>query len=128
MVERKPSKLDVAGSSPVSRFVGKRNREQGIEARLTVRAALGNPNRVRSSIPDFPIPISEVADVAQLVEHTLGKGEVTGSIPVVSSGVCVREKLRDGCLTTDPKALHRGAAGVGWSALVTFRAFVSFRR
>src|SRR5581483_9532409 len=27
----------------------------------------------------------ECADVAQLVEHTLGKGEVTGSIPVVSS-------------------------------------------
>jgi hypothetical protein len=25
------------------------------------------------------------ADVAQSVEHTLGKGEVTGSIPVVSS-------------------------------------------
>jgi hypothetical protein len=25
------------------------------------------------------------ADVAQLVEHSLGKGEVTGSIPVISS-------------------------------------------
>ena len=29
--------------------------------------------------------VLENADVAQLVEHTLGKGEVTGSIPVVSS-------------------------------------------
>ena len=27
-----------------------------------------------------------VARVAQLVEHTLGKGEVTGSIPVASFG------------------------------------------
>ncbi len=27
----------------------------------------------------------QFARVAQLVEHTLGKGEVTGSIPVVSS-------------------------------------------
>ena len=26
-----------------------------------------------------------LADVAQLVEHSLGKGEVTGSIPVISS-------------------------------------------
>ncbi len=28
---------------------------------------------------------SLIADVAQLVEHILGKDEVTGSIPVVSS-------------------------------------------
>ena len=27
----------------------------------------------------------EIADVAQLVEHFLGKEEVTGSIPVISS-------------------------------------------
>ena len=27
----------------------------------------------------------ERADVAQSVEHSLGKGEVTGSIPVISS-------------------------------------------
>ena len=27
------------------------------------------------------------ADVAQLVEHSLGKGEVTGSIPVISSRI-----------------------------------------
>ena len=27
-----------------------------------------------------------IARVAQSVEHTLGKGEVTGSIPVASSG------------------------------------------
>jgi hypothetical protein len=38
----------------------------------------------------FPLPAPEtvqlqLADVAQLVEHVLGKDEVTGSIPVVSS-------------------------------------------
>jgi len=38
----------------------------------------------------FPSPAPEFgkrgsADVAQLVEHVLGKDEVTGSIPVVSS-------------------------------------------
>jgi len=47
-LESQPSKLLVAGSSPVS--------------------ALS-------------------ADVAQLVEHFLGKEEVTGSIPVISSGL-----------------------------------------
>jgi hypothetical protein len=28
------------------------------------------------------------ADVAQLVEHSLGKGEVIGSIPIISSRFC----------------------------------------
>jgi hypothetical protein len=35
------------------------------------------------------------ARVAQLVEHTLGKGEVTGSIPVASSEVKIRLGARD---------------------------------
>ena len=55
LVEREPSKLGVAGSSPVSRskrHLGKRVRWQS-------------------------------AHVAQSVEHFLGKEEVTGSIPVV---------------------------------------------
>ena len=30
------------------------------------------------------------ADVAQSVEHSLGKGEVTGSIPVISSRILLR--------------------------------------
>ena len=34
------------------------------------------------------------ADVAQLVEHSLGKGEVTGSIPVISSRI---ERLMQLC-------------------------------
>src|SRR4051794_34799177 len=49
-------------------------------------------SRVRAPSPALSIfEVSVVrefasnADVAQLVEHTLGKGEVTGSIPVVSS-------------------------------------------
>ena len=29
--------------------------------------------------------LRDIADVAQLVEHSLGKGEVTGSIPVIGS-------------------------------------------
>ena len=39
----------------------------------------------------------QIAHVAQLVEHTLGKGEVIGSIPIVSSGKSrTRSPLR-GC-------------------------------
>ena len=53
MVESQPSKLLVAGSSPVSRS-------------LLTKAEV-------------------TACVAQLVEHVLGKDEVTGSIPVASS-------------------------------------------
>ncbi len=55
MVESQPSKLLVAGSSPVSRSAS--------EPKIRRRPA----------------------HVAQLVEHVLGKDEVTGSIPVVSS-------------------------------------------
>src|SRR4029450_5987247 len=54
-VEREPSKLGVAGSNPVSR--------SRCEARGGVREA----------------------HVAQLVEHALGKGEVSGSIPDMGS-------------------------------------------
>ena len=48
---------------------------------------------VRFTLP-APVPLApgqfELADVAQLVEHVLGKDEVTGSIPVVSSRFCRR--------------------------------------
>ena len=54
-VERQPSKLGVAGSNPVSR--------SRIEVRGVVREA----------------------HVAQLAEHALGKGEVSGSIPDMGS-------------------------------------------
>ena len=53
MVERQPSKLNVAGSNPVSRSIG--------------------------------------AAIAQLVEHVLGKDEVTSSILVVGSRLDLKE-------------------------------------
>jgi hypothetical protein len=58
LVEREPSKLGVAGSSPVSR---------------------SNPNRTRPNIFGWQV----FAHVAQSVEHFLGKEEVAGSIPAV---------------------------------------------
>jgi hypothetical protein len=60
LVEREPSKLGVAGSSPVSR---------------------SNLGRIlRGSRTD---KLRTNAHVAQSVEHFLGKEEVTGSNPVV---------------------------------------------
>ena len=59
MVERQPSKLNVAGSSPVSRS-----------------SCTGSVGTVR---------LGHWAHVAQSVEHLLGKEEVTGSSPVVGS-------------------------------------------
>jgi hypothetical protein len=59
LVERKPSKLDVAGSSPVSRL-WMEELQRGCVA---------------------------IARVAQSVERTLGKGEVIGSIPIASLDV-----------------------------------------
>jgi hypothetical protein len=59
LVEREPSKLGVAGSSPVSR-------------------SITGPCVADSAKDGF-------AHVAQSVEHFLGKEEVMGSIPVVGS-------------------------------------------
>ena len=56
-VERQPSKLGVAGSNPVSRSI------------------LTEPSKV----------VDTRAHVAQLAEHALGKGEVSGSIPDMGS-------------------------------------------
>jgi hypothetical protein len=66
LVERKPSKLDVAGSSPVSRLPNSVSVGAGVKQWATRRKG------------------RDIARVAQSVEHTLGKGEVTGSIPVAS--------------------------------------------
>ena len=60
LVEHQPSKLRVAGSSPVARS--------------------------RPEVPQGPRDRDEDARVAQSVERVLGKDEVTGSIPVASSG------------------------------------------
>ena len=69
MVESQPSKLLVAGSIPVSRSSSK------IEIRKSAR---------RISSFDFRFLR---ADVAQLVEHVLGKDGVSGSIPLIGSRV-----------------------------------------
>ncbi len=47
-------------------------------ARVTAFQAVGRGFESR-------LPLDIKADVAQLVEHILGKDEVTGSIPVISS-------------------------------------------
>ena len=53
LVERKPSKLDVAGSSPVSRFSG--NRDQGTGNRDSTRRQA--PARLDTrEIIRFPVP------------------------------------------------------------------------
>src|SRR4051812_26973772 len=75
LVELQPSKLDVAGSRPVSRS----SRVDGAGLCLAKSAAggFGNPPRV-------PI-LNAPAHLAQLAEHVLGKDEVTRSIRVVGS-------------------------------------------
>ena|GEM_PF-2584242 len=71
LVERKPSKLDVAGSSPVSR--------SWRQFEVLGAGMLG---------------ACFCARVAQLVEHTLGKGEVIGSIPIASFEMVSRRTAR----------------------------------
>ena len=74
-VERQPSKLGVAGSNPVSRstqFRGARGFAGGDE-RWGFGGHFGAPMKV------------DHAHVAQLAEHALGKGEVSGSIPDMGS-------------------------------------------
>ena len=68
VVEFQPSKLAVAGSNPVARSSGRLKRDAVVLAR------------------DTGIHVSiHKAHVAQLVEHVLGKDEVTRSIRVVGS-------------------------------------------
>ncbi len=66
LVEHQPSKLRVAGSSPVSRS--------------NIRAMCPGQNE-----PSCEAAKSVRAHVAQSVEHFLGKEEVTGSNPVMGS-------------------------------------------
>jgi hypothetical protein len=108
-VERQPSKLGVAGSNPVSRsIVSKARRAARTEGGLTekLRAALADTPRGADVAPigglsgkrgaalaDTPRTIgarhidSGFAHVAQLAEHALGKGEVSGSIPDMGSRI-----------------------------------------
>ena len=70
MVERQPSKLRVAGSNPVSRSINRSSRLKSLNGLNSVSA-----------------------HVAQLVEHILGKDEVTGSIPVMGFETTVNSYL-----------------------------------
>jgi hypothetical protein len=77
LVEHQPSKLRVAGSSPVSRSMS------WVCGSSSVGRASASQAEGRGFESRFPL---YCADVAQLVERFLGKEEVTGSIPVISSG------------------------------------------
>jgi hypothetical protein len=70
VVERQPSKLRVAGSNPVSRSIKRSSRLNSLNGLNSVSA-----------------------HVAQLVEHILGKDEVTGSIPVMGFETTVNSYL-----------------------------------
>ena len=95
-VERQPSKLGVAGSNPVSRSTvtiavstagdpGGRfamgAASAGSTDRERVRARVGARSADGARSPEF----AHSAHVAQLAEHALGKGEVSGSIPDMGS-------------------------------------------
>ena len=100
MVESQPSKLLVAGSIPVSRSSSKF--ENGNSKFGLVR---------RETSFDFPVsiaaPCGAHADVAQLVEHVLGKDGVSGSIPLIGSrvfrrsSVCAADRKQSGSVRDD---------------------------
>ena len=78
LVEHQPSKLRVAGSSPVARFPRSVRRSGGRWMHQAVTIWLRRTDRPTDCPPD------DVARVAQLVERILGKDEVRGSIPRAS--------------------------------------------
>jgi hypothetical protein len=89
LVERKPSKLDVAGSSPVSRLLRMQELElmSGTKTRET-RSERSRAEARRHLIgQSYACDCVAIARVAQSVERTLGKGEVIGSIPIASLDV-----------------------------------------
>jgi hypothetical protein len=86
-VERQPSKLGVAGSNPVSRSIvatalSTARAEGGLaEAGVAPISASARDPHGRARTVQSP----GSAHVAQLAEHALGKGEVSGSIPDMGS-------------------------------------------
>ena len=99
-VERQPSKLGVAGSNPVSRSIIStglstgRNAgglfEEGVAPTGPVdrRGSAGVVARSAGGARDVVTASTDAirsAHVAQLAEHALGKGEVSGSIPDMGS-------------------------------------------
>src|SRR5262249_20395533 len=99
-VERQPSKLGVAGSNPVSRSIVAKRRSAGrVEGGLSeVRVAALADARGLSEVRVAPFADTQrnfdarginngLAHVAELAEHALGKGEVSGSIPDMGSRI-----------------------------------------
>jgi hypothetical protein len=74
LVEREPSKLGVAGSSPVSRSNLLYDCDGGKQ--MAGYVPFDQLSHVRQAIDWY-------AQVAQSVEHVLGKDEVGGSIPLL---------------------------------------------
>jgi hypothetical protein len=93
MVESQPSKLLVAGSIPVSRSM-----RSGTSDKWPV-TSLHPESRVFALITGHsPLVTVLGADVAQLVEHVLGKDGVSGSIPLIGS----RDSVEFGGSRRDP--------------------------
>ena len=81
LVEHQPSKLRVAGSSPVARFARMDGRTGGLAVREIEKRRDRERTRHRPSVRQSA---RDAARVAQLVERILGKDEVRGSIPRAS--------------------------------------------
>ena len=79
MVESQPSKLLVAGSIPVSRSIAK------FEEQTQKSSNGADAFWCEASSERLISNLQERADVAQLVEHVLGKDGVSGSIPLIGS-------------------------------------------
>jgi hypothetical protein len=101
-VERQPSKLGVAGSNPVSRsIVAKRSRAARVEGGLSAKRVAPLADTPKGGLSEERVaPLADIprnigarridkrcAHVAQLAEHALGKGEVSGSIPDMGSRI-----------------------------------------
>ena len=84
-VESQPSKLLVAGSNPVSRSTPRKLRRAGAPGKGSEGMTADADNGTDSRGPRGRAFGGVIAHVAQLVEHVLGKDEVTSSILVVGS-------------------------------------------
>ena len=84
MVEREPSKLEVAGSNPVSRSIWSDLAGGHIAEAKAQRNEIDRVGRRDvEAASRRPRPKVNCAHVAQSVEHFLGKEEVKGPIPFV---------------------------------------------
>src|SRR5262245_51885582 len=97
-VERQPSKLGVAGSNPVSRSMLRRAAGRTGAGAPPAASRVGRAaRRCGEETPDDGrIHGDSFAHVAQLAEHALGKGEVSGSIPDMGSRWCGESRAARG--------------------------------